>query len=948
MRVSIASILARMQRAAARIKRPGARRNSSHPATNVIALILAVLLFSMYGIYYAVGFVGATGSPITATMPASTVACSPRFSSEDVWPGYFYEQAPPPGGPTLTQRIDALGLDYWRVQAVSGYNDTSNSKPFPVAYTGTDGHSVSAWNFATLDKVLSDGPATATRLLDITAPPESMFTGTGKLPGDNTSQGTLSDPTYAALAQYYGDIVRYFRTGVLQSGSGATVTYTNTTLTDTAKDFSAYGGGGYSVTATALDANGFPDWMIGTITSVTNAGHTVNVSSWSKAKSVGSISATAPANGAAYNLAATTPPITNPVSASPWPRPPSVGNVQYYEIFNESDLSNSFFPRTSPAVLPPTPALTGVNVSGGTLTPGITYAYRITGANIGTTESNAGTEVFITLPAGMNSVKIDWSATSNLGLSPFAYRIYGRSTGNEKAMVVVGRDASTGLTWTDKGSVTPSGAFPTVNNTQEFQLWRAREYTKMWNVVVPALKTVDSTIEAVGPVISNPQSLAVLSTNTTVVTTGPNDNSWKDNTDFIPFLMANGSPKPDVVSYHGYGGWQGSVSTDTGYFSGLQTSINDYKSLDEAAVGSTPVWNTESNIDAGFLDNNDYRALTQLGSAWLAHEAVQYCQQAPSVQQLFQFEVANTNTWNLFNGVNAPANCYPQPSCLNIKAQEPNLEYWMIYWVSRYFPAGTKVVPVSNIPAGYSALATQAPGSTQVNMLVVNTQTNNASPGTGVAGSVSVQLAGANSTDTKQVMIDGSTNITNGPTVTDLGPQSTVTLNLAGYGVALLSFDTGGTPADVAPSVPANLHSTSTTSSSISLGWSAATDSDGTGVAGYKLYRNGILLTTLPGGTSLNYNDTGLSANTTYSYAVSAYDTAGNEGTQTNSVSVSTGTGASPSSLGGDCNGDGHVTIIDLSVLLSHYGVAYPACDFHNDGYVSIIDLSILLSNYGS
>jgi hypothetical protein len=54
-----------------------------------------------------------------------------------------------------------------------------------------------------------------------------------------------------------------------------------------------------------------------------------------------------------------------------------------------------------------------------------------------------------------------------------------------------------------------------------------------------------------------------------------------------------------------------------------------------------------------------------------------------------------------------------------------------------------------------------------------------------------------------------------------------------------------------------------------------------------------------------------------------------------------------PPTVKGDCNGDGHVTIIDLSILLSHYGTNYPAADFDKSSTVNIIDLSILLSNYG-
>lgn len=58
----------------------------------------------------------------------------------------------------------------------------------------------------------------------------------------------------------------------------------------------------------------------------------------------------------------------------------------------------------------------------------------------------------------------------------------------------------------------------------------------------------------------------------------------------------------------------------------------------------------------------------------------------------------------------------------------------------------------------------------------------------------------------------------------------------------------------------------------------------------------------------------------------------------------SNGSGSAP----GDCNYDGHVTVFDLSTLLSHYSQAYVVCDFNVDGAVTILDLSTLLSHYGT
>jgi hypothetical protein len=102
--------------------------------------------------------------------------------------------------------------------------------------------------------------------------------------------------------------------------------------------------------------------------------------------------------------------------------------------------------------------------------------------------------------------------------------------------------------------------------------------------------------------------------------------------------------------------------------------------------------------------------------------------------------------------------------------------------------------------------------------------------------------------------------------------------------------DTGsGTPPPppsgdtTAPSVPAGLTATAISSSQINLSWTASTDN--VGVAGYKIYRNGAQLTTA---TNTTFSGTSLSPSTTYSYAVSAYDTAGNNSVQSASVNATT------------------------------------------------------------
>lgn len=111
-----------------------------------------------------------------------------------------------------------------------------------------------------------------------------------------------------------------------------------------------------------------------------------------------------------------------------------------------------------------------------------------------------------------------------------------------------------------------------------------------------------------------------------------------------------------------------------------------------------------------------------------------------------------------------------------------------------------------------------------------------------------------------------------------------------GQGLGTNSFSVSATAGSgtgggdtTAPSVPANLAVTGTTSSSVSLSWSPATDN--IGVAGYRVYRDGSQVGTA---TGTSFTDTGLSAATRHTYTVAAYDAAGNVSAQSSGVTATT------------------------------------------------------------
>lgn len=96
---------------------------------------------------------------------------------------------------------------------------------------------------------------------------------------------------------------------------------------------------------------------------------------------------------------------------------------------------------------------------------------------------------------------------------------------------------------------------------------------------------------------------------------------------------------------------------------------------------------------------------------------------------------------------------------------------------------------------------------------------------------------------------------------------------------SLVSTDT------TAPTAPSGLGATGASPSEIDLTWTASTDSGGSGLAGYIVYRAGVEIGRT---TATTYADNGLAANTPYSYTVKAYDGASNVSAASNTASAST------------------------------------------------------------
>jgi fibronectin type 3 domain-containing protein len=93
-----------------------------------------------------------------------------------------------------------------------------------------------------------------------------------------------------------------------------------------------------------------------------------------------------------------------------------------------------------------------------------------------------------------------------------------------------------------------------------------------------------------------------------------------------------------------------------------------------------------------------------------------------------------------------------------------------------------------------------------------------------------------------------------------------------------------------APASPASLTVTAVGATQINLTWPVSA-----GATGYKIYKDGTYLKSV---TTTSTADTGLTANTRYCYAVSAYDVSGNESPQTSPQCATTNVSAPPTPTG--------------------------------------------------
>lgn len=93
------------------------------------------------------------------------------------------------------------------------------------------------------------------------------------------------------------------------------------------------------------------------------------------------------------------------------------------------------------------------------------------------------------------------------------------------------------------------------------------------------------------------------------------------------------------------------------------------------------------------------------------------------------------------------------------------------------------------------------------------------------------------------------------------------------------------TPDTQAPTVPANVQAFAASPTELDLTWNASTDNKA--VTGYNIYRNGST-TAIKVGAVTSFKNAGLTANTSYSYQLEAFDAAGNKSAKSAAITMKT------------------------------------------------------------
>jgi hypothetical protein len=226
------------------------------------------------------------------------------------------------------------------------------------------------------------------------------------------------------------------------------------------------------------------------------------------------------------------------------------------------------------------------------------------------------------------------------------------------------------------------------------------------------------------------------------------------------------------------------------------------------------------------------------------------------------------------------------PGATSCDANHPSCKYSDHRFVWAHLRLGTGTP--SPVPAAPSNLSASAASSTRIDLAWTDNATNETS--------YKIERSPSSSGPWTQVATTESN--TTVYSDTGLAPQTTYhyrvrASNAAGDSAYSNSATATTLPDTTPPTAPTNLVATAQSGARrIALTWTCATDSGGSGLAGYEIFRSTSAtgsfnrIATVTGPSTCSYTNTGLKRGRTYFYYVKAFDGAGNRGAASNTASA--------------------------------------------------------------